>query len=65
MDITYFALTNFDWIANIGSYRRQFIYNRYGNLPEVIFFFNQQYGSPFNWQYNPKINTKIQSKLAF
>lgn len=65
MDITYFAYTNFDWLVNIGKYRSQFIYNRYGQIPDVLFFFNQQFGSPFNWQEKPEINAKVQEILGY
>ena len=44
LDSSYVAITNFDWLINIGRYPSEYIFNRFGKHPKVVMQFHPQYG---------------------
>lgn len=66
MDASYILLENLDWLINIASYPSEYVFNRYGELPEVFMFFNPNYGCPYNeWVVDTNFNTKSLWHLAY
>lgn len=47
MDASYLLVENLDWLLNIGKYPTEYIFNRYGDLPNNLMFWHPHYGSPF------------------
>ena len=66
MDVSYVLLEGLDWLVKIASYPSQFVFNRYGQVPEVFMFFNPHYGGSFDeWQVDPQHNTKAHWHLSY
>jgi mannosyltransferase OCH1-like enzyme len=58
MDVSFFAVENFDWIINISRYPSQYVFNRFGEVPAVFMMFHPHDGQPFNWKLDKEANTK-------
>jgi mannosyltransferase OCH1-like enzyme len=65
MDLSYIMLENFNWLINITKYPSNLIFNRYGKRPNNFMFFHPHYGSPFMWDVDPKVNSKIGWQLGY
>ena len=59
-----FAVESFDWLIDIAKYPSQLVFNRYGDLPEVVMYFHPHYGQPFHWSYDSHSNTKNMYNIA-
>lgn len=51
MDVSIVSLESFDWIVNIGRYPSQYIFNRFGNTPNIFMAFHPFMGQPEDWLY--------------
>lgn len=65
LDASFLALTNFDWLINIGGYPSKYIDNRYGNLPKVFMQYHPLWGGSLTWKVNTTLNTKVQWELPY
>lgn len=66
MDAAFMLLQDLSWLSNIAAYPSQYVFNRYGELPEVFMFFNPQYGSQYDeWEVDSKHNTKAHWHLSY
>ncbi len=66
-DITSVGVQSYDWIANIGKFPSQLIFNRFGTNPKVLMTWHPYDAQPGGWQYksiNKKQSVKAQWHLA-
>lgn len=56
---------SFDWLKNITRIPPNYLWNRYGNQPEVLMFWNAYYGGPLDWHIDPKYKIKSQWHLSY
>ena len=54
----FFAVESFDWLIDIAKYPSSLVFNRYGELPQVVMYFHPHYGQAFHWFYDSQSNTK-------
>ena len=64
-DSTFVLLEDLDWLVDIAFFPPELIFNRYGNLPRVLFSFHPWYGNPANWFVDKAANTKSQWHLGY
>jgi hypothetical protein len=66
MDASFVLLQNLDWLVNITNYPQKYVYNRYGQQPKVLMFFNAQYGGRlFEAEVDSEHNTRRQWHLGY
>ena len=65
MDASYILLQDLDWLVKIAQQPSSLIFNRYGTHPKVFLFFHPHYGSPFDFHYDDKINSKVAWHLGY
>jgi len=49
IDASTIIIDKFDWIINIAKFSSEYIFNRYGSLPDVLILWNQNFGGMFDW----------------
>jgi len=64
LDTATVAVQNFDWLVDIAKFPSKFIFNRFGEVPDVLLFWNQHYGGHFEWEVSETYNTKYEWRLS-
>lgn len=64
-DVSVLAVENFDWLVNIAALPSQYIFNRYGDLPSVLMFWNPNNGGFFEWEVDEAAGTKQGWRYSF
>ena len=64
LDAATVAVQNFDWLVDIAKLPSQLISNRFGEVPDVLMFWNQNFGGFFEWEINEVYHTKSEWRLS-
>jgi len=64
LDAATVAVQNFDWLVNIAKLPSQLVFNRFGDVPDVLMFWNQHYGGEFEWEISETYHTKYEWRLS-
>ena len=65
LDASIIAVDNFDWLVNIAKFPSQYIFNRYGELPSALMFWNPNTGGFLEWEVDEAVNTKEGWRYGF
>lgn len=65
LDASIIAVENFDWLINIAKFPSQYIFNRFGDLPQVLMFWNPNAGGFLEWEVDEAVNTKAGWRYSF
>lgn len=58
LDSSMIPLENFDWLVNIARFPSKYVYNRFGEVPDVFMFWDQNFGGLFQWEISENHLTK-------
>ena len=64
LDAATIAVQSFDWLVDIAKLPSQLISNRYGEVPDVLMFWNPNFGGSFEWEINEAYHTKSEWRLS-
>ncbi len=56
---------NFEWVKNITRIPSNMLWNRYGNEPKVLMFWNAHWAHTSDWYIDKKYNIKSQWQLSY
>jgi len=65
VDASVIAVESFDWLVNIAKFPSQYIFNRYGELPSALMFWNPNFAGFLEWEIDQAANTKEGWRYSF